>query len=423
MTGSGPSSTAVSGGTADGLQPAHVPQQQVVILARQARPPQRLDQRRHGVRARLAQPADGVILLRGSLRQVGDRTARSGRAGSRTAATAAARASLSGWANGRVAGIVIQPQERARPVPVPDRDQRRVIGLALLELVQVRHRLRGLAGADQVVGGVPELDRASAAPGRTAPGPALGRLEGFFAAGRCQPPRRRRSPAGRTAASPGSRRAAGSIANPNRFRIAINVASSSRVFRNWLEVRHRPSRTGRCGSRMSIGRPEARSAGLVAPGKSTGPGGYRLGGRTRRLPDRIVGGCPDERRLPAGPAAQSSRAGPGRFAGPSADGAVSRRRPRSRSARSRPCGQPSRDDPRVCVPDRSRMNCYLCNESRSGFPAPIAVQSCRVWKARPTSKSHNSTSCRTRSSTVSRRRTSRAFGPSTRTSAARGRVL
>ena len=65
-TGSGLSSAAASGGTAEGCEPAHVPDQEVVLLARQPRPPQRLDQERHGVRARLAEAADGVVLLLGA---------------------------------------------------------------------------------------------------------------------------------------------------------------------------------------------------------------------------------------------------------------------------------------------------------------------------------------------------------------------
>ena len=130
------------------------------VLARQARPPQRLDQRGHGVRARLAEPPDGVILLLGGLRQVGDEPLRSGRAGSRTAARppASSVAQRPGERPGR--RVVVEPQERPGAVPVADRDQRRVIRAGSSGTCPgTAPPCVGLAGPDQVVGGLPELDR------------------------------------------------------------------------------------------------------------------------------------------------------------------------------------------------------------------------------------------------------------------------
>ena len=167
--------------------------------------------------------------------------------------------------------------------------------------------------------------------------------------------------------------------------------------------------------------------------------------------DQVVG------RLPRGRSAGSSGTGRGRTS-PSAPGRCasgSRRPPRARSGSSTP-GRTVRCRRRAgpCTAPDGRLGhrrgiatpsaaAIVAIATIAGHPAAIprrllpVVRMDRVLGGgrgpqraprapigcRRSTAYVSSTSCRTRSSRVSRRRTSRAFGPSTRISAARGRVL
>ena len=147
-----------------GLQPADVPDQEVMILARQPRPPQRLDQGRHRVGPRLPEAADGIVLLLGRLRQVGDEP-RDPVGPGRVPTRGRRQGSLSGRANGRVAGS--SSSRRNEPAPNRSRTATSVAssGWLFWNLSRYGTAFCGLAGADQVVGGLPELDRSPRLPG------------------------------------------------------------------------------------------------------------------------------------------------------------------------------------------------------------------------------------------------------------------
>ena len=98
-----PSSVASSGGTAGRSSRAMFRTIVARLARRQARPVQRLDQRRDGVRARLAEPLDGVILLLALLVSAAmNRASRSGRVAFRRVAAPSIATSGRRWA--RVSG-------------------------------------------------------------------------------------------------------------------------------------------------------------------------------------------------------------------------------------------------------------------------------------------------------------------------------
>ena len=262
-----------------GLQPAHVLHQQIVIPARQARPPQRLDQERHRIRPRLPKAADGIVLLLGRTGQLGDRPcdpirpgripSRGRRSGRRSAAW---RTAVS---PGRYPVAGTNPGHTA-PGPRPTSHHRADSSGTSPDTAPPSSPDRCGSGSRRP----PRARSGSSAPWRTARGRAAARAtEGFF--GRLpprQPPRTPRSPAGRRAGSPGSPTAASSEANPNRSPIAIQVASSCGVFRNF-------SRYGTACSGWPLRitcidlYPRSPSAVLGSMGKSTGPfGGAEVGG-------------------------------------------------------------------------------------------------------------------------------------------------
>ena len=187
-------------------------------------------------------------------------------------------------ANGRVAGS--SSSRRNEPTPYRSRIAIRVAssGLALLEPVEVRDRLRGLTGPDQVVGGLPELDR----------GPRL--LGEQLRTGRLGP---RRGPASRARRASATRRR-----RPTRRRHGVRAPCRS-------DPRsHRPA--GRAGHGVRTHGLSPMRSGPGGHAESRGSGGdgglARIGltGPDDAFKSRLPGGRDPRRSRGGGPAGRSA---------------------------------------------------------------------------------------------------------------------